>query len=80
MRMLTIGEVAELFAQLEADVPASYFAGQARYYVRLRLVRPPRYRGTGRTAAALLGEHQICIAYLLSTLTRLGSAPSNFAG
>src|SRR3954452_16685031 len=78
MKMLTIGEVAELFAQLEPGVPASCFAGQARYYVRLRLVRPPRYRGTGRTAAALLGEHQICITYLLSTLTRLGIRAEQF--
>jgi hypothetical protein len=73
--MLTIGEVAELLAQAEPQLPSSYFAGQIRHYVRLGLVRPPLYRGPGRTSAALLGEYQICAAYLLSALTRVGLRP-----
>jgi hypothetical protein len=72
---LTFGEAAELFAALEPELPATYFARQLRNLAQRGLLTPVTYRGSGRTAAALLDEQQICRARLLSVLARNGLQP-----
>jgi hypothetical protein len=72
---LTFGESAELFAALEPELPAMYFARQLRNLAQRGLLTPVGYRGSGRTAAALLDEEQICRARLLSVLARNGLQP-----
>jgi hypothetical protein len=72
MGLMSLGEAAEWFAEIEPDFPASYFRRQLKHYTQLGLIKPPAQRGFGRTSAALLGERQVCAAYLFSTLTRLG--------
>lgn len=67
-----MGEVAKWFAEVEPTFPASYFRRQLTYYVQVGLIRPPVYRGTSIKSAGLLGQYEICAAYLLSNLTRLG--------
>src|SRR3954447_14396734 len=71
-RLETVGEVSARFARIEPGFPASYFRRQVQHYVQLGLVRPPLYQGQGRTSAALFAEREVCAAYLLSALTRLG--------
>jgi len=70
----TVGQAAERLSQIEpyADTPPAYFAAQLRDLIQRGLVQPVGYKGAGRTAAALLDEERLCIARLLSVLTRLG--------
>jgi hypothetical protein len=75
MARLTIGEGAELLEKVEIDLPANYFARQLRGFVQRGLLGNLDYRGHGRTAAALLGEHEICLARLLSVMSRIGLQP-----
>ncbi len=72
---LTFGETAELFAALEPELPPPYFARQLRNLAQRGLLTPVGHRGSGRTAAALLDEEQVCRARLLSVLSRIGLQP-----
>jgi hypothetical protein len=75
MEPLTAGEVGDLFAGLEPTIPAGFFSRQFRTMVQRGLVQPVRYRGVGRTAAALFDEHRICRARIISVLQRFGLQP-----
>lgn len=72
MARLTIGEAAALLERVELDLPAEYFSRQLRVYAARGLLGHLEYRGHGRTAAALLGEREVCVARLLSVMSRLG--------
>jgi hypothetical protein len=72
MQRLTVGKAADLLQRLEPDTPADYFARQLRGFVQRGLLEPAEHRGSGRTAAALLGPRELCIARVLSVLSRLG--------
>jgi hypothetical protein len=52
MRLLTIGEAADLLEEVEPGVGADYLLRQLRRFVQLGLVVPAGYRGDGRTAPA----------------------------
>jgi hypothetical protein len=71
---LLVGQAAERLSQVEpyADTPPSYFAAQLRDFIQRGLVQPIGYKGTGSRRAALLDAERLCVARLLSILTRLG--------
>jgi hypothetical protein len=67
-----VGEVARLFARVEPEFPAGYFLRQVKHYAQLGLISPPLRGPSGRTSPAKYGVREVCAAYLLSNLTRLG--------
>jgi hypothetical protein len=71
---LLVGQAAERLSQVEpyADTPPAYFAAQLRDFIQRGLVQPVGYKGTGSRRAAMLDPERLCIARLLSVLTRLG--------
>jgi hypothetical protein len=75
MEPISIGVVADRFSALEPLLPAGYFARQLRGLAQKGLLAPVGRKGSGRTAAALLDEEQVCRARLLSALARLGLQP-----
>jgi hypothetical protein len=72
--LYTVGQSAERLSQVEPyeDTPPPYFARQLRDFIQRGIVRPTKYKGSGRSAAALLDDERLCIARLASVLTRLG--------
>lgn len=75
MGLVTLSEAAELFAATEPDLRAEYFNRQLRNLTQKGVLTPTSYRGSGRTAAALLDEEQLCRGRLLSVLSRIGLQP-----
>jgi len=71
-KMMTIGEVAERLADVDATYSASYLARQIRNMVTRGVLEPQRYRGEGRTAAAEFSHVDLCLARLLGVLGRMG--------
>jgi hypothetical protein len=78
MRLLTIGEAADLLEEVEPGIGADYVLRQLRRFVQLGLVVPARYRGDGRTAPALLDARAVCAGRMLSVLSRIGVQPGLF--
>ena len=78
MRLLTIGEAADLLEEVEPGVGADYLLRQLRRFVQLGLVFPAGYRGDGRTAPALLDARAVCAGRMLSVLSRIGVQPGLF--
>jgi len=81
MSLLTVQGAAELLSRLEPtrDLPSAYFSRQVREIVQRGYVKPLRYRGSGRTAAALFDADRVCLADLISTFIRFGMQTSHVA-
>jgi hypothetical protein len=79
MTYLTIGEAADRLAKADPSMPPEYYARQLRSFVPRGLLGHLEYRGHGRTAAALLGDPELCRARLLSELVGMGAHPDHLA-
>lgn len=80
MQRMTMGEAADRLAEVDGYLPPDYFARQLRGFAQRGLLGHLEYRGHGRTAAALLGERELCLGRLLSALSRAGVHPDQLHG
>jgi len=65
---LQVGEIADRIAKADLSAPANYRARQIRSYAQAGILKPVRYRGSGRTAAAEFDINSLSAAALFCAL------------